>query len=176
VDDELSIAPAPSQTPQVALTLDQEADELIFKLAVLKDRASALKDLIDQGQARLRLLMKNRGETRRQTDDGNALFYEQRTFEVTDPDELAKLFTKDELARGFKPSADFFDAAKAVRLPIEKCITAGVDERFKVERRRTAASSEQQDRIIKETKREAEQRVNELARLMRSNRARERTA
>jgi hypothetical protein len=151
-------------------TLDEQEDELLYRLAILKDRKASIEELIERETARLRIMMKNRGEPRRQTELAQSTFYEHRTFEVHDPDALAHLFTLDELAHGFKPTAEFYDAAKKAGVEVEKAITVGVDERFKVERRKTAKAREMQDRIINETMRETEARVNELARRMRLNR------
>lgn len=151
-------------------TLEEQEDELLYRLAILKDRKAAIEELIERDTARLRIMMKNRGEQRRHAELAQSSFYQHRTFEVHDPDALAHLFTLDELVRGFKPSADFYDAAKLAKIDIDKAITCGIDERFKVERRKTAKAREMQDRIMDETMRETEQRVNELARRMRQNR------
>lgn len=160
---------AAATTPQtVTVSDDPETRKhlIVLEVCILKDRKKALEDLIDEKQAALRLLMKTDGDRRRQTDDGTASFYPHPIFEVHDRAALAEMFRKETLVETFKPTAEFIKAAHKAKLPVAKAITESVDERFKIERRRTKAAKEMQARVIEETKQAAEERVTRLARIM----------
>lgn len=163
---------AEPQTVSVSDDPETRKHLIVLQVCILKDRKAALTKLIEEKQAALRLLMKADGDRRRKTEDGTASFYTHPTFEVHDQAALAELFSKDTLVEVFKPTSAFVKAAHKAKLPIEKAITEGVDERFKVERCRTRAAREMQERVIEETKREAEARIERLARIMLADRQR----
>ena len=167
-------ATAPATQAPAAISSDDETRKhlLIAEICIYRDRIAALSALMDERKAALRLLMKAGGDRKRTTDLGTATFYTQATFEVHDRKQLAKMFSKETLVEAFKPYSDFVKAAQKQKLPIEKAVTIGADERFKVERPRTERAREMQDSVIEETKRETEARVERLARIMVTDRQR----
>lgn len=152
-------------------TIDENAEakaSLIAQLAVLKAREKALKELIDERRASLSLLMKRDGDSVRQTLEGKASFISKRkAFTIHNRAEFAAMFDKQTLVEAFKCDAAFYDAAIEAGLPIEGVVIVEEDEQFKVESRRTAAEKERQRRIMDETKREMNARIERLAMLMR---------
>jgi hypothetical protein len=144
--------------------------ESIRRISIYKSRAEALEELIDEEQKKLKLLMSQDGDRQLGAFEGTGKFIPKRTFEAMGVEALCKAFTKEQLAEGFKPTADFVDACVKAGVDYKNAIAVGVREDFEVKRAQTAAARKQQEQIIDETRRQMEATVDALAkRLARAN-------
>jgi hypothetical protein len=157
-------AAVPTDTEKAAI--EAEIAKLIAEDAILSAREKAVKQLKEKKRARLLVLMKQLGYTRRQTAEGTASIGESVSYEVKDHSKLQEMFAADMLVQQVKIDKAFWEAAKKAHVNIDSAVTPVPGSRFKVAARQTKDAKERQQRIIDETKYEMEQRVERLARQM----------
>jgi hypothetical protein len=167
-------ADAPSAEDVQKAERAAEKLRLIDEMAILDLRKDAIEEARDEKKKRLMVLMSEDGDRKLTSEWGDAQFKTKRLFKVHDPSALLRLFpakTLEEvalfLAERFKPTAEFADGVIAAGLDLTSAVTVGLDESMTVERARTKAAKAKQKQIIEQTRREAQENVEALAKTMR---------
>lgn len=141
---------------------------LITEACLLKDRITALKKLRDEKIAQLRSLMAEDGDGEQVNDDGVAKFYSHPVLSIKNLQALARL-PQEVILQAVKPSKTWYDAARKAGYPVAESVTMGRDERFKVERRKSAEARYRQKQIIEATQKDAKRRLTKMAKSMQGN-------
>lgn len=149
---------------------DHEAqiEQLLTEYATLKDNRDAIDTMLEQRKERLLMLMSESGIGKFKGKSGEASFTRRRSFKVHDTNRLAELMSHAQLASLAKITADVYDAAEREDIPLNEAVTVGISESLTVSRASTKEAKERRKRHIEESKRQAEKRVENAIKLLRS--------
>ena len=146
---------------------NREKDELLHDICILKSRTESLEELIEDKRARLELLMGGDGERARVIAEGGAKFGERRAVKVIDPAEVAKKFPKQVLAEHFSPPVAFLEACDAEGKDYTGALIMGKSPSFEVARAKTKAAKALHEKMVEQTKREAEETLAKIRKTLR---------
>jgi len=134
--------------------------ELLGEIALLTDEQDAIKEEISVRKDELLLLMSKDGDRAVERENvAGASFMQRRSFKVTNPKNLAKMFTREQLAEQVKVTAAFFDAAQREGYQIDGAVTVGVSESLTVSRAKTKDAKNIRKAHIKEARERAQAKV-----------------
>lgn len=152
-----------SEEDAKTLARKKRIDELLYDIFWLDVRKDALEEIREGRTNELKALMAAQGVSQSKNDYAGATAGDKREFTNHSPAALLKLFPNKTIeetalyfAQKFKPTADWFDGAKAAGLAVETAVSCETKDRFEVRRPATKDKKEWIANMVEANRQETE--------------------